>query len=67
MMKKKEEKMDNKLPVKMSFSISSIQEGIEYWLQKQVLQSEVKIKSIYWSEREKEFMVEIDREDNKTE
>jgi len=51
----------------MSFSISSIQEGIEYWLQKQVLQSEVKIKSIYWSEREKEFMVEIDREDNKTE
>ena len=59
--------MDNKLPVKMSFSISSIQEGIEYWLQKQVLQSEVKIKSIYWSEREKEFMVEIDREDNKTE
>ena len=34
--------MDNKLPVKMSFSISSIQEGIEYWLQKQVLQSEVK-------------------------
>jgi len=53
--------INNRLPVKMEFTIASITEGIEYWLNKVVLKENIVVDKIIWDAQEKTFLVTLSR------
>ena len=53
--------INNRLPVKMEFTIASITEGIEYWLNKVVLKDDLTVGSITWDNKTNTFSVTLAR------
>ena len=53
--------INNRLPVKMEFTIASITEGVEYWLNKVVLKDDLTVGSITWDNKTNTFSVTLVR------
>ena len=53
--------INNRTPVKMEFTIASITEGIEYWLNKVVLKDDLTVGSITWDNKTNTFSVTLVR------
>lgn len=53
--------INNRLPVKMEFSIASITEGIEYWLKNVVLKEDLVVDKVIFDAHEKSFIVTLAR------
>ena len=53
--------INNRLPVQMEFSIASITEGIEYWLNNVVLKGTIVVNDVKWNPREDKFIVTLAR------
>lgn len=53
--------LNNRLPVKMEFTIASITEGIEYWLNTVVLKENIVVDKVTWDDRDNTFSVTLSR------
>ena len=53
--------INNRLPVKMEFTIASITEGVEYWLNKVVLKDDLTVGSVTWDNKTNTFSVTLVR------
>lgn len=53
--------INNRLPVKMEFSIASITEGIEYWLSTVVIKENIVVDKVIWNDQNKTFSVTLAR------
>lgn len=54
----------NNVPTKMAITVANAKDAIEYWLNNAVLQGDVKIENISYSEKD-HFTITIDRTVNK--
>ena len=59
------EKIDNNVPTTMNITIASANDAIAYWLSNAILQSDVKIKEISFTEKD-HFKITFDREIEKS-
>lgn len=53
--------LNNRLPVKMEFTIASITEGIEYWLNTVVLKENIVVDKVTWDNHDNTFSVTLSR------
>ena len=53
--------INNRTPVKMEFTIASITEGVEYWLNKVVLKDDLTVGSVTWDNKTNTFSVTLVR------
>jgi len=55
----KEQNKESSVPVQMEFTVASITEGIEYWLNNVVLRETIVVDEIKWDTRTSKFSVSI--------
>lgn len=53
--------INNRLPVRMEFTIGSITDGIEYWLTNVVLKENIVVDDIIWDSKLNVFSVKLAR------
>jgi len=53
---------NNRLPVRMEFTIGSITDGIEYWLANVVLKENIVVDDIIWDSKLSVFSVKLARD-----
>lgn len=52
--------MENDKPIKMEFTIASVTQGIEYWLNKVVLRETIVVDNVMWNPNENKFIVRLE-------
>ena len=53
--------INNRLPIKMEFTIASITEGIEYWLNNVILKENIIVDKVIWDSKNNTFSVTLIR------